>query len=395
MREGSLFEMDFMAHLDEIRKSVKGARILVIGGAGSIGSATVKELTGFSPGALHVVDVSENNLAELVRDLRGSPGHLDIRDFQTLPLDYGSPIFRRFLQDHKPYDIVLNFAAIKHVRSEKDLSSLLQMLDTNVVKQALLLRWLSNEGGVHRYFSVSTDKAANPVNLMGATKRAMEHVIFSAAGGPAGIRCVTSARFANVAFSDGSLLHGWQQRLAKRQPIAVPMATRRYFISLREAGQICVLAALCGENGRIVIPKLDERRDLRDLADVAREYLAAEGFRAREYEEETLAKSRVQEDIKDGHYPLLLTPLDTDGEKPFEEFIGEGEITEDIGMIFLRAVRYVAAPPDVLANFLEMAKAAVSNPYSQTSKEDIIAALKTVIPQFRHRATGKSLDARL
>src|SRR5213075_197665 len=201
---------------------------------------------------------------ELVRDLRGRPSGLSVRDFRTLPLDFGSATMRRYLLDAEPYSLVLNFAAVKHVRSEKDSYALLHMFDTNVLKATRLLDWLVERGGVHTYFSVSTDKAANPVNLMGASKRLMELAMFSHDATTRGM-AIRSARFANVAFSDGSLLDGWLRRLEKRQPLAAPRSTQRYFISLRESGQLCLLAALCAPPAHVVIPRLDSAAHLRAL----------------------------------------------------------------------------------------------------------------------------------
>jgi FlaA1/EpsC-like NDP-sugar epimerase len=226
-REKELFTEDIDRFRTELTQRIGGSRILVIGGAGSIGAATVRSLVPFGARSLHVVDQNENTLVELVRDLRSRFDASKLPDFRTLPLNFGSPIMERFLMEEEPYDFVLNFAALKHVRSEKDCCSILQMLDTNVVKPAYLLKWLVNRGGLRGYFCVSTDKAANPVNLMGASKRLMEHVIFSGEVAECRDVKITSARFANVAFSDGSLLQGWLMRLSQGQPLAVPRDTRR------------------------------------------------------------------------------------------------------------------------------------------------------------------------
>ena len=225
-RRDSLFAEDIARSDDSLRLHLNGARVLVIGGAGSIGSATLRQLVRYAPSAIHVVDLSENNLVELVRDLRCSR-LLEGQEFRALPIDYGSQAMRRYLFEQPPYDFVFNFAAIKHVRSEKDVWSLLQMLDTNIVKQARLLEWLGAGNRPVRYFCVSTDKAANPVNLMGATKRFGEHIMFDAAARARPTLTATSARFANVAFSDGSLLHGWTERFGKGQPLSVPQGARR------------------------------------------------------------------------------------------------------------------------------------------------------------------------
>ena len=394
-RKESLFDWDIQSRKSKFNERIGGSRILVIGGAGSIGSATVKELAIYRPSALHVVDLSENTMVELVRDLRGSQTPFEVKDFRTLSLDYGSEIFHRFLLEQDEYDYILNFAAVKHVRSEKDIYSLLHMVDTNIVKQDRLLSWLDTKQDFVRYFSVSTDKAANPVNLMGATKRLMEHIMFYTGDNRSNPKCITSARFANVAFSDGSLLVGWFHRLAKRQPIAVPSGTQRYFISLKEAGQICLLASIFGEDGQIFIPKLNPKNDLKELVPIAKKFIEVNDFLPREYRDEAKASANLKLDIEQGYYPLLLTSLDTNGEKPFEEFIGEGENILEIGMNQLAAVNYIPAPKDSVKNFLHLAQNAISNSLISIAKRDIIDAIQMAIPTFCHKDTGKNLDDRL
>lgn len=392
-RSRSFFQDDLDERRGLLSAALGGARVLVIGGAGSIGSATVRLLAEYAPEALHVVDISENGLVELVRDLRGSPTDLAVRDFRALPLDFGSEVFHRHLNSEPGYDFVLNFAALKHVRSEKEVCSVLQMIDTNVVKQAGLVRWLAESGRASRYFSVSTDKAANPVNLMGATKRLMEHVAFGL-DGKDGFKA-TSARFANVAYSDGSLLQGWFLRLEKRQPLAVPRAARRYFISLEEAGQICLLAAVAVEPGLIVVPKLNPREHLRELEKVASDFLAAQGYEAHPCGDEGSAKRIVEVDIADGRYPMLVTPLDTTGEKPYEEFVGNGERVHEVGMRALSAVIHNPPPRGSVERFLTLARSLIADPTIEVTKFEVVAMLKDVVPEFAHRETGKLLDERL
>lgn len=248
-RPSSLFAADMNDNAEALAQVVRGRSILVVGGGGSIGSATTELLVELRPARLHVVDISENYLAELVRSVRNGSYAVGAVDFQTLPIDFGSAIMQRFLQENGPYDVVLNFAALKHVRSEKDPYSLLQMIDTNVVRQARFRRWLT-ETGCGRYFVVSTDKAANPTSLMGATKRLMEDVLFDAR--PEGAFVCTSARFANVAFSNGSLLQSFLCRLAARQPLAAPCDTRRYFISRRESRDLPAGVALGRQRARLL-----------------------------------------------------------------------------------------------------------------------------------------------
>lgn len=390
-RNGSLFAADIARNRLEIGDAIAGRRILVVGGAGSIGSQVVAEVAARAPAALHVIDQSENNLVELVRTLRGRAAGLPVADFRTLPIDYGAAPTRLFLSEQPPYDAVLNFAALKHVRSEKDPWSLLQMLDTNLVKQARFLSWLQRYGHDRRYFSVSTDKAANPVNLMGASKRVTEHIVFDGA-----LRQVhaTSARFANVAFSDGSLLHGFLQRLLKRQPLAVPQETRRYFVSQEEAGHICLLAAFRAPHRTIVVPALEPQTHLRELVTVATGFLERTGLQAEFYEDERAACQAVERDLAAGRYPLLVTPRDTSGEKPYEEFVGSDETLVDLGFEAVRGVGYVPAPPGSVEGLLAMLDDVLRGeaPFDRASALKRIAAS---VPHFHHIETGRDLDQRL
>ncbi len=394
-RTDSLFREDLALRRKQIADRVGGTRTLLVGGGGSIGSATVHALIPFRPDELVIVDTDENSLAELIRDLRGSWPAVRLPRIVALPLDFGSEVFHRLLRERAPFDQVLNFAALKHVRSEKDTCSVLQMLDTNVMKVARLLNWLGEVQGECRFFSVSTDKAANPVSLMGASKRVMEQVMFSALGRDSLRGSVTSARFANVAFSDGSLLFGWIQRVAKRQPVVCPEGARRYFISLEEAGQICLMAATQGGDGQVVVPDLDASRDLVELISVARQFVAHCGFDRKEYRDEEEAKTQFDQDVAAGAYPLLVTPLDTDGEKPFEEFVGAGERTVAIGLPHLKAVVPRPAPEEHLRTFLARVERALGDSTDPVTKDELVAALSEVVPEFRHARTGRSLDDRL
>lgn len=391
-RDKSQFADDMRANEIALRDVLRNTRVLVIGGGGTIGSATTALISRFAPAALHVVDQSENYLAELVRDLRGRPEGLRVADFRTLPLDYGAPIMGRFLAEAAPYDIVLNFAALKHVRSEKDVYSLLQMIDTNVVRHIRFKRWLQAHGHAKRYFAVSTDKAANPTSLMGASKRLMEDIVFDIAVPEGAI--ATSARFANVAFSNGSLLQGFLYRLAKRQPLAVPRDTRRYFVSQVESGEICTLAGLLGGRDQVLFPLLDPVSQLQPLEDVALRVLDQLGLKAEPFDDEDSARAALPSLASRKRWPLLLTPLDTSGEKPYEEFVGSGEHLAESGLQTLGAVAHV--PSTALADgVISMLEDAVSRVDGALDKPAIIAAIQSAIPGFSHRETGKNLDERL
>jgi FlaA1/EpsC-like NDP-sugar epimerase len=394
-REVSLFQHDFDSHRQSLTDQIKGSRILVIGGAGSIGSATVHVLSEFRPAALYVVDQNENDLAELVRYLRNESVNLSFTDFRTFPLDFGSHLMYRFLCETPAFDAILNFAALKHVRSEKDVYSLLQMLNVNLVKAARFLGWLSKNQNRYHYFCVSTDKAANPVNLMGASKRLMEQLIFSEGVSITSAQTTTSARFANVAFSKGSLLESFVTRLHKRQPLAAPKNTLRYFISPRESGQICALAAFCAPSRHLLIPRLDPRNDMIDLETIAAIVLRSYGFEAQPYEDEALAKENVEADARTGRYPLLLTSLDTSGEKPYEEFVGDEEKAINVGMTALMGIMHEPTPDEPVMSFIKYIEGLILHPEVRVIKQDIVDSIKQLIPNFDHVETGKNLDQRM
>lgn len=389
-RSTSLFAEDIKTHHDALRSAFAGRRILVTGGAGSIGSATIELLFRYMPAAVHVIDPSENGLVELVRDFRSRPEPLVSGEFRLLPIDYGSSATERLLQSEKSYDLVLHFAAHKHVRSEKDVPSVIQMLDTNVVKMHRFTRWLQKYGHGKRYFAVSTDKAANPTSLMGASKRLMEHVLFSIGSSAS---AVTSTRFANVAFSNGSLLQGFLYRLARRQPLAVPREVRRYFVSSREAAEICLLSAGATQPGLITFPHLDPSEHLRPLVDIAVTLLQHLGLQPSFYEDEANACSATETELERAAYPVLLTPLDTSGEKPYEEFVAADENPTETTFATLSALTYVPPPVPLapaLAFFDEIAADASVN----LDKADIARQVASVVPGFQHIETGRSLDER-
>jgi len=390
-RSGSLFAQDLHDFRGEISAQVQGKRVLVVGGGGTIGSMTTRLLLSYAPAAVHVLDQSENYLAELVRDLRNTSDGVGAAELRMFPLDYGSGVTQRLLQEAPPYDIVLNFAALKHVRSEKDVYSLLQMLDTNIVRHARFKRWLAANGHGHTYFAVSTDKAANPSSLMGASKRLMEDLVFGCSS--EGSRSTTSARFANVAFSNGSLLQGFLQRLAHRQPLAVPRSTRRYFVSQREAGELCILAAFAIPDRHIAIPRMDPEAELQELEHVAARLLERFGLIAEPMEDEAAARLNVEALARKGRWPLLLTPLDTSGEKPYEEFVGEGETEVDIGMTGVSALIHTGTQ-SCGTNLLDSLADLIDHPDKPATKAQIVDAICQCIPNFRHVETGRNLDER-
>jgi FlaA1/EpsC-like NDP-sugar epimerase len=396
-RTSSYFECDYDANLEAIRHRLSAARVLVIGGGGSIGGEVVRLLARFSLDALHVVDINESALAELVRDLRSSGDALCAGDIRFLPLDFGETTMYRLIRDEPPYDYVLNFAAMKHVRSEKDVYSVMRILSVNVLMQQALLECLKRRAPSTAYFSVSTDKAANPVNLMGASKRLMEHVMFAEALSSPGMGEVTSARFANVAFSEGSLLQSWVIRMSKSQPLAVPRATRRFFVSVQEAGQLCMIAAFVAPSHRILIPRMSPNEHLVELEHVAAKFVRKAGFEPIYFDDENQARQAVQTNRAGGRYPVLLTPLDTTGEKPFEEFVGQNEIALDIGLRDLAAVPYDS---DRLAGarlnvWLARLRDLIASRETLVTKDQLVEMVSEILGNFAHVETGKKLDERM
>ncbi len=387
-RRESLFRADLEAHETALSERIAGARVLVLGAAGSIGAAFVLQLLGHRPRTLHLVDLSENNLVELIRHLRSSLVPLPA-DLRTLPIGLGSRELAAFLDAERHYDYVLNFAALKHVRSEKDPHSLYRMVRTNAYDVHLLLDRLAAAPPL-KFFSVSSDKAVNPESAMGATKALMERVLLRHAGRIP----VAAARFANVAFSDGSLLHGFRQRLEKRQPLAAPLDVQRYFISPEEAGQLCLLACFLAENREIFIPRLERSAHLLTFAEIAELFLASHGLVARRCASEEQARdlaARLGE--QPSEWPCYFFTSDTTGEKAVEEFFSAAEAVD---WSRYRALGVVSPPalPDAAVDaslhaFEELGRAA------RWSKETILAALRLAVPELRHDEKGRSLDERM
>ncbi|MEO6748424.1 MAG: polysaccharide biosynthesis protein [Casimicrobiaceae bacterium] len=390
-RSRSYFADDIADHQRTLRTQVEGRNVLVVGGGGSIGSATTRAVLALRPASIDIVDISENYLAEQVREIRSCTADTRGIDLQAHVLDYGALAMRRLLAAGRRFDVVLNFAAVKHVRSERDVFSLLHMLDVNIVRQARFKRWLAELGHHGRYFTVSTDKAANPSSLMGASKRVMEDVAFDTA--PGAFDAVTSARFANVAFSNGSLLQSFIMRLQKRQPLAVPVATRRYFISHAEAADVCLLAALAAPGGHVLVPTLRPEEHLLVLQDVVRRVLASCGYTPWFTDDEAAAKSAMKDAERRSHWPVLLTPLDTMGEKSYEEFVGDGECLVQVGFTALQGIAH--RPGLAIEPLLAELSRYIDDPSIAVDKERLSALLLTMVPTMRHVNTGRHLDARM
>ena len=387
-REKPLFTTDLKDRDKDICKIITSSRFLVIGGAGTIGQAVTKEIFKRDPSVLHVVDISENNMVELVRDLRSDIGYRN-GDFRTFAIDCGSVEFESLIQSEGPYDYVFNLSALKHVRSEKDPFTLMRMTMVNVFNTIKTLK-LAKKMGTKNYFCVSTDKAANPVNMMGASKRIMELFLMRESLS----QNISMARFANVAFSDGSLLHGFNQRFAKRQPFSAPNDIRRYFVTPQESGELCLLSGLFGENRDIFFPKLNEKLHLISFAEIAVRYLRQLGYEPFECDSEKEARDRSEELIADKRWPCFFFQSDTTGEKSFEEFFTDNE---DLDMDRLGTIGVIRNKPDFdearLDGFITGIDSLRKN--ISWSKDDIVKLYFELLPDFAHKETGKYLDQRM
>jgi len=387
-RKDALFTQDILSAEKELKKAVSTSRFLVLGGAGSIGQAVTKEIFKRNPKKLHVVDISENNMVELVRDIRSSFGYID-GDFQTFALDIGSIEYDAFIKADGEYDYVLNLSALKHVRSEKDPFTLMRMIDVNVFNTEKTIQQ-SIDKGVKKYFCVSTDKAANPVNMMGASKRIMEMFLMRRSEQID----ISTARFANVAFSDGSLLHGFNQRIEKKQPIVAPSDIKRYFVVPQESGELCLMSCIFGENRDIFFPKLSESLHLITFADIAVKYLNERGYEPYLCKDENEARELAKTLPVEGKWPCLFTSSDTTGEKDFEEFFTDKEVLdmerfENLGIIKNEAL-YENELLELFENTIVKFKSD-----KQWSKEEIVKLFFTMIPDFGHKETGKYLDSKM
>jgi len=387
-RQLELFKEDIFRNNDELEKIVSLSKFLVIGGAGSIGSATTKEIFKRNPKKLHVVDISENNMVELVRDIRSSFGYID-GDFQTFALDIGSIEYDAFWEADGDYDYVLNLSALKHVRSEKDPYTLMRMIDVNVFNTDKTLQQ-SIDKGVKKYFCVSTDKAANPVNMMGASKRIMEMFLMRRSKEIT----ISTARFANVAFSDGSLLHGFNKRIEKKQPIVAPNDIKRYFVIPKESGELCLMSCIFGENRDIFFPKLSENLHLITFAEIAVKYLAEIGYEPYLCKNEDEARALIETLPQEGKWPCLFTSSDTTGEKDFEEFFTDKETLDMDRFENLGVIKNELNIEEEKLNLFET-KINELKSVRKWNKEEIVDLFFTMIPDFGHKETGKYLDSKM
>ena len=387
-RSKELFCDDINKYETKLKKIVSSSTFLVIGGAGSIGQAVTKEIFKRNPKKLHVVDISENNLVESVRDIRSSFGYID-GDFATFALDIGSSEYDTFIKADGKYDYVLNLSALKHVRSEKDPFTLMRMIETNVFNTDKTLQQ-SIENGTKKYFCVSTDKAANPVNMMGASKRIMEMFVMRKSKQIN----VSMARFANVAFSDGSLLHGFNQRIQKQQPIVAPNDIKRYFVTPQESGELCLMSCIFGDNRDIFFPKLSENLHLITFSEIAVKYLEDLGYEPYLCQDENEARELAKILPSQGKWPCLFTSSDTTGEKDFEEFFTHKETLDMERFENLGIIKNDAIYEEVMLNNFENTIKAFKSNLSWT-KEDIVKEFFTMIPDFGHKETGKYLDSKM
>ena len=383
----SIFHEDIDDKSLEINKIVSISKFLVLGGAGTIGQAFTKEVFKRNPEKIHVVDINENNLAELVRDIRSSYGYIK-GDFHTYTLDIGSNEFKKFFQNDGEYDYILNFTALKHVRSEKDPYTLMRMIDVNVMNTITTID-LSELAGVKKYFCVSTDKACNPINLMGASKRIMELFLFKKRKETS----TSSARFANVAFSDGSLLDSFKNRFKKRQPIVAPTNIKRYFITSKESAELCLLSCLFAKNNEIFYPKQNDNLQPILFTDLAIDFLKDLGFDHVNYNSEDEARNNVKKLLSKKKWPCYFSPSDTSGEKEVERFYNSDDILilnrfKNIGII-----KNNYSDNFKLNTFLDKIDNIKSK--DQWSKFEIVKTFKDLLSHFDHREKQKNLDDKM
>ena len=399
-RPSSMFKGDIEANAEKLTQEMKGKKVCVIGGAGSIGSSFIKAVLRFEPASVVVVDLNENGLAELVRDVRSTNGLFVPDEFRCYTLNFADPIFERIFREEKGFDIVANFSAHKHVRSEKDRYSVQALIENNDIKAKKLMDLLTVYPPKH-FFCVSTDKAANPVNIMGASKRIMEDLVMAYNK----YFKVTTARFANVAFSNGSLPDGWIHRLQKKQPLAAPSDVKRYFVSPEESGQICMLACILGNGGEVFFPKLGEDQML-TFSSICDRFVDAQGFEKKECSSDAEAKQFAAEmtlpssilpqtsNSEKEKYPVVYFKSDTTGEKSFEEFFVPGEKIDMQRFAALGVVCQTTRHEMAEVNgFFEKLEGIFSR--EDFTKSEVVDAIREFIPNFQHEEKGKNLDQKM
>lgn len=387
-RKSDLFDDDIKRNEKKIRGIIQNSSFIVIGGAGSIGSSVVKEIFKRDPKKLHVVDINENNLTELVRDIRSQFGYIK-GEFRTFALDVGSTEYDAFIHSDGSYDFVLNLSALKHVRSEKDPYTLMRLINVNIFNTDKTIRQ-AIENKTKKYFCVSTDKATNPVNLMGASKRIMEMYLMSRSSNID----VSTARFANVAFSDGSLLHGFDNRIKKRQPIAAPIDIKRYFLTPQESGELCLLSCIFGDNRDIFFPKLDKSKNLLSFSDLAIKYLQERGYEAHICESEDEARKLIKTLPENKKWPCLFTKSNTTGEKAIEEFFTKNEIVNMDRFINLGIIKNnLEDHHKKLNDFEGIINKLKSN--MAWDKKSVVDEFKKLIPDFNYSDNEKYLDGKM
>lgn len=388
-RPVSMFAVDIEANKDKLTQEIKDKKVCVIGGAGSIGSSFIKAILRFEPKSVVVVDLNENGLAELVRDVRSTEGLFVPDEFRCYTLNFADPIFERIFREEKGFDIVANFSAHKHVRSEKDKYSVQALIENNDIKAKKLMDLLTVYPPKH-FFCVSTDKAANPVNIMGASKRIMEDLVMAYNN----YFKVTTARFANVAFSNGSLPDGWIHRLQKKQPLAAPSDVKRYFVSPEESGQICMLACILGNEGEVFFPKLGEDQML-TFSSICDDFVKAEGFKKVECANDPEAKKYAANmDYESATYPVVYFKSDTTGEKAYEEFYVPGEKVnmerfEALGVVEQTTRRNMNEVNDFFSELEALFQK------EDFTKAEVVESIKKFIPNFEHEEKGKNLDQKM
>lgn len=387
-RNNNLFQEDIIKNENELKELIEDSSFLILGGAGSIGQAVTKEIFKRNPKKIHVIDISENNLVELVRDIRSKYGYIK-GDFRTFALDIGSIEYQAFIRNSGNYDYILNLSALKHVRSEKDPYTLMRMIDVNILNTEKTIQDAINFNS-KKYFCVSTDKAANPVNMMGASKRIMEIFLMQYSYD---IK-ISTARFANVAFSDGSLMYGFNQRIIKRQPIVAPNDIKRYFVTPEESGQLCLMSCLLGDNKDIFFPKLDSSIHLKTFSEIAIKYLSYQGYEPYICESENEARGCIDKLIAEKKWPCFFTQSDTTGEKSFEEFF---TVNEDINLDKFIDIGIVKNKLDFDPNKIKNFKNEIVKMKKnlQWNKKEILDLFESLLPEFEHKETGKYLDNKM